>query len=101
LGQEAGTFVATAARLELGGLGLEHVHEQAANDLALGLGLAHTRQLAQEQIAGVHANHLRMQLAGEHLHHHVALVQAQETMVDEHAGQLVANRTMDQGRSHR
>jgi hypothetical protein len=111
LGKEAGALdgrsavnarsLPSPARLELGRLGLEHVHEQATNDLALGLRLAHARQLAQEQVAGVHANHLRVQLAGKHLHHHVALVQAQEAVVDEHARELIANRAVNQGRGHR
>jgi hypothetical protein len=42
-----------------------------------------------------------MQLAGEHVHHHVALVQAQQAVVDKHAGQLVADGAVDQGRGDR
>ena len=41
-----------------------------------------------------------MQLAGEHVHHHVALVQPQQAVVDEHAGQLVADGAVDQRRRH-
>ncbi len=42
-----------------------------------------------------------MQFADKHVHHHVALVQAQQAMVNENAGELVANGTVDQRRSHR
>ena len=38
-----------------------------------------------------------MQLADEHLHHQVALVLPQQAVIDEDAGQLVADRAMDQG----
>jgi hypothetical protein len=101
LRQEFGALVATGAGLELGGLGLEHVDKLAADDLALGLGIAHAGQLAQEQVAGVHTNDLGVQLAHEHVHHHVALVQAQQAVVDKHAGELVADGAVDQRRGHR
>jgi hypothetical protein len=42
-----------------------------------------------------------VQLADEHVHHHVALVQAQQAVVDKHAGQLVADGAVDQRRRHR
>ena len=86
--------------LELFRLGLEHIDEQPADDLALLLRVAHARQFAQKQIARIHAHHLRMQLARKHVHHHVALVQAQQAVVDEHAGELIANRAVDQRRRH-
>ena len=82
--------------LELAGLGLEHLDELAADDLALGFGVGHAGQVAEELRAGVDMDHPGVQLAGEHLHHHRALVQAQQAMVDEDAGQLVADRAVDQ-----
>jgi hypothetical protein len=41
-----------------------------------------------------------VQLADEHVHHHVAFVQAQQAMVHKHAGQLVADGAVDQRRGH-
>ena len=41
-----------------------------------------------------------MQLAFEHLHDHIAFVQAQQAVVHEHAGQLVADGAVDQCSSH-
>jgi hypothetical protein len=88
-------FVAASSRL-----GLEDLDELAADDLALGLGVAHARQVAQELLAGVDVDHLGVQAADEHVHHHVAFVQAQQAVVDEHAGQLVADGAVDQRRGH-
>mmetsp|Transcript_26311 Transcript_26311/g.62468 ORF Transcript_26311/g.62468 Transcript_26311/m.62468 type:complete len:244 (+) Transcript_26311:611-1342(+) len=96
LREEGRALVAGVACLELGGLGLEHVDEQAADDLALLLGVGHAGEFTEEELAGVDADDLGVQLAGEHLHHHVAFVQPQQAMVDEHAGELVANGTVDQ-----
>jgi hypothetical protein len=42
-----------------------------------------------------------VQLAFEHVHDHIAFVQAQQAVIDEHAGQLVADGAVDQGCSHR
>ena len=57
--------------------------------------------MAQELVGRVHADHLGVQLAHKHVHDHVALVQAQQAVVDEHAGELVADGAVDQRRSHR
>src|SRR5258708_2571269 len=47
--------------------------------------------------SGVHADDLGVQLALEHFHDHVAFVQAQQAVVHEDAGQLVADGAVDQG----
>ena len=80
---------------------LKDVHKQAPNDLALGLGFAHAGQFAQKQLAGVHADDLGVQFADEHFHHHVTLVQAQQTVVHKNAGELVANGAVDERGRHR
>jgi hypothetical protein len=38
--------------------------------------------------------------AGEHLHHHLAFIEAQQAVVHEHTGQLVADRLVQQRRHH-
>ena len=101
LRQETGALVAAIAGLEFGSLLFKHVHKQATDDFAFGFGLAHTGELAQEEIAGVHADNPGVQLALEHLHDHVAFVQAQQAMINEHAGELIANGAMNEGRRHR
>ncbi|MPN15076.1 hypothetical protein SDC9_162405 [bioreactor metagenome] len=49
----------------------------------------------------VDMNDLGMQATGEHIHDHLAFVQTQQAMINEHAGQLIANGAMDQRRRHR
>ena len=44
----------------------------------------------------IDADDLDPEVAGEHVHHHVAFVQAQQAVVDENAGQLVADGAVDQ-----
>ncbi len=81
---------------QLAGFGLEHLDEFAADDFALGFRVADAGQVAQELVCGVDADDFDAQILGEHVHHHVAFVQAQQAVVDEHAGQLVANGAVDQ-----
>ena len=57
--------------------------------------------MTQELLAGVHPDHLDVQPAGEHRHHRIAFVQAQQAVIDKDAGQLIADSAVDQGRSHR
>ena len=75
---------------QLTGLALEHLDELAADDLALGFGVGHASQVAEELLARIHRDHLCMKAAGEHLHHHSALVEPQQAVVHEYAGELVA-----------
>ena len=80
------------------GLGLEHLDELAADDLALRLRVGHAGQVTEELRARVDVAHLRMQPPGEHVHHQRRLVQPQQPVIDEHAGELVADRLVDQRR---
>ena len=57
--------------------------------------------MAEELIGRIHADHLGVQLADKHVHHHVALVQAQQAVVDKHAGELIADGAVDQRGGHR
>ena len=84
----------------LAGLALEHLDELAADDLALGLGVGHTSQVAHELLATIDVNHSRVQAPLEHGHHLLGLVEAQQTVVDEDAGELVADGAVDERRSH-
>ena len=55
----------------------------------------------QELVAGVDVDHAHAEVARERLHHLLGLVQAQQAVIDEHAGQLVADRPVDQRRGDR
>jgi len=87
--------------LQFGGLGIEHLDEGVADDLALGLRIADTLELAEEQGLGIGADDLDAHVPGEHVHHLVPLSLAQQAVVDEHAGELVADGAVQQGRHHR
>ncbi len=76
---------------EFGGFIIEHIDEGVADDLALGFGVVHAVELAEELVFGVDADHLHAHVTGEHFHDLVAFVFAQQAVVDEHAGELVAD----------
>ncbi|MNS62223.1 hypothetical protein D3C72_952770 [compost metagenome] len=94
LGQPLGALL-------LAGLFLEHFDEFAADDLALGFGVGDAGQLAHELRGGIDVNDLHAHVFGEGLHDLLAFVQAQQAVVDEHAGELVADGFVDQGSSYR
>jgi hypothetical protein len=58
-------------------------------------------QRLQEALLGVDPDHLHAHVPREGGHHLVALVQAQQAGVDEHAGQLVADGPVQQRADHR
>ena len=64
-------------------------------------GSATPLQVPQELLARVHVDHLDAEVAGEGAHHLLRLVEPQQAMVDEHAGELLADRLVDQRRGHR
>jgi hypothetical protein len=77
-------------------LALEHLDELAADDLALRFRIGDAGQVAEELLFGVDADDLHAEVLGEHVHDHLAFVEAQQAVVDEHAGQLIADRAVDQ-----
>lgn len=87
--------------LQLGGFFVEDFDEGAADDLALLFRVGDAGQAAEELVLGVGADHLHAHVLGEHGHHLVAFVQAQQAVVDEHAGQLVADGLVQQRGDHR
>jgi hypothetical protein len=82
-------------------LGLENLDELAADDLALLLGIGNALQVAHELRAGVDVHDLDAEAAGKGVHHLLGFVEAQQAVVDENAGELVADRAVDQRRRHR
>ena len=82
--------------LYLGRFALEHLDELAADDLALLLGVRHAFERRHELCRGVHEDHLDTEILREGLHHLLGFVESQQSGVDEHAGQLLADRPMDQ-----
>jgi hypothetical protein len=57
--------------------------------------------VAHELRSGIDVHHLDAEIAGKGLHHLLGFVQAQQAVIDEDAGQLVADRAVDQRRGDR
>jgi hypothetical protein len=73
--------------------------EGVADDLALGLGLVNTLELAEKEIFGVGADNFDAHVLGEGRHNLIALVETQQAVVDEHADELIADRLVQQRRN--
>jgi hypothetical protein len=78
------------------GLLLEDLDEQASDDLALRLRLVDALERVEIALRRVDADHAHAHVARHRLHHLVAFAEAQETRVDEHARELVADRALEQ-----
>ena len=75
---------------------LEHFDEQAADDLALFFGVGNAFQRPQELLTGIHVDDVQVHVLGEGVHYLRGLVQPQQAVVDEHAGELLADGLVDQ-----
>ena len=81
--------------------GLEHVDELGADELALGFGVADSVEPGEEILARVHVDQRDVVAVAEQRNDLFGLAHAQQPMVDEHAGQLLADRLVDQHRGDR
>ena len=82
------------------GLALEDPHELLADDLALALGVGHALQRRKELLGRVHGHERDAEMLAEGRDHLLGLAQPQQPVIHEHAGQLVADRAVDQQRRH-
>src|SRR3546814_9075242 len=80
---------------------LEDVDEGAADDLALALGIVDALQLAEEELAGVAVHQRAVVVMAEQLDHLPGLVLAQQAVVDDDAGEMLADRLVEQHCPHR
>ena len=85
-----------AARLRL-----EHVDEQFPDRLALGLRVLDARERLDERLRRVDMNERDVEMAAEQIDHFVRLALAQKPVVDEDAGELIADRLVNQHRRDR
>jgi len=74
---------------------------QAADDLALLFRVVLAFQLADEHVAGVAVHQLDVKAVAEGLDHLLRLAHAQQTVVDENTGELIADGLVDQHRGDR
>ena len=79
-------------------LGIEHVDEQASDGLALEFGIGDAGEFAEELLRRIHMHQRNVVVVPEQVDHGLAFVLAQQAVIDEHAGELVADRLVDQHR---
>src|SRR5438270_6154019 len=77
---------------EARGLLLEHTDELLADDLSLSLRIGHAGEAREEALAGVDRHERNLEVVAEGGYDLIALVLAQQSVVDEDAGELVADR---------
>src|SRR5262249_24481392 len=70
---------------------VEYLDEDAANDLALGLRVGHPRESREEARPGIDADHVHAKMLCEGAHHLLRLAEPQQPVIDEHAGELIAD----------
>ena len=87
--------------LEAGRLLLEDADELGADQLALGLGVGDAGEPLQEARLGVHRDERHLEGVAEGCDHLLALVPAHQAVVDEHAGQPIADRAVHEQRRDR
>ena len=84
---------------DFAGLGVEHVHEALADNLALALRLGHAGEFGEELLGSVHADNVEAEALV--VAHHVAeLVLAQHAVVNEDTGEAVADGAVEEHGGH-
>ncbi len=81
---------------ELAGLFLEDADELLADDLPLLLRVGHAGEPGEEALLRLDVDERHVEVAAERLHDLLGLVLAQQPVIDEDAGQLVADRLVDE-----
>ena len=82
-------------------LGLEHVDEQLADGLALLLGVGNAFERREERVGRVHVHQRDVVAVAEQRHDLLGLGEPHQAVIDEHAGELLADRLVDQHRGDR
>ena len=100
LGEKFGRASARSAT-QFGRFLFKHRDEFAADELALGLGLGDPGEAGHEAGFGVDHHQRDVVMIAEQAFDLLAFVEAEQPVIDEHAGQLCANRFVDQDRGDR
>ena len=77
-------------------LGLEHVDEQSADGLALGLRVLDPGEVLEKKLLGFDVHQRDVVAVAKQSDHLAGLAEAQQAVIDEHAGQLIGDGLMDQ-----
>ena len=86
-------FAATIARGPL-----KHLDERAPDDLAFAFRVGDSSQLAEKNVCGILVMQLDVEVLAEHALHAFGFALAQQTVVDKHAGELIADGFVNQRR---
>src|SRR5690606_5248879 len=86
---------------DLARLRLEHIDEEPADGLALGFRIFNAGKLAKEEIGRVAVNERNIVMIAEEAHHLLRFARAHQPGIDINAGQLIADRLMDEDGGHR
>ena len=86
---------------QLASLFFKDFDKDTTNDLSLLFRVVDTGEFVEKTLLGIHADDLDAHVLGEHGHDLVAFTITQQSIVDKHAGQLIADRAMQQCRNHR
>jgi hypothetical protein len=81
---------------QLVGLLLEHIDECAADDLALGLGVAHPGERREEARLGIDADYVHSEMLRKGFHHLPRFAKAQQPVIYEYARELIADGAMQE-----
>ena len=80
---------------------LEYVDEQLADGLALDLGIGDASERVEKQRVRLDVDERDIVAVVEQRHHLLRFGEAQQSVIDEHAGELLADRLVDQHRGDR
>ena len=79
---------------------IKYFDEFGADDFAFALGVGNAGEFVKKLVFGVNVNHAHAQVAGKHVHHHLTFVLAQQAVIDEDTGELVADGAVNQRGGH-
>src|SRR5215475_5550858 len=78
------------------GFRLEHLDEELADGLALFLGIGDASELFEKELPGFDVPQRDVIMAAEQRDHTLGLSEAKQPVIDEHAGELIAYRFVDE-----
>ena len=74
---------------------IEDLDEETSDDLALGLRVRNAFELAKETLSGINPDHAHTEVARKNIHHGIAFAISEQTVINEYAHKLIANRLVE------
>ena len=79
---------------------IEDFNEHAADDFTFGFRIVFAFQRIEEALLTFNMNDVQTEVVAKHIHHLLRFIQTQQTVVDEHAGQVFTDSAVQQHRGH-